>query len=546
MENQQPLSKPGASSAAPKTAPPADTKLAQHTPEEHDPLWAELGATHVTDAQNDSSVHLDRPANPAEPSALRMPGKSGVMLGDYQLVRKLGEGAMGAVYKAKQVCFNGEELDQPRTVALKILFPHVAKIKKLVDRLRREGEVMGLLSHPNIVQAYAIGEADGCHYVAMEYVSGRSLQKWLAELGRLPVADAVRITLDCARALEYAHAQNVIHRDIKPDNVLLAKVGVVKVADLGMVKIDDEEMSLTQTGHAVGTPWYMPLEQARNAKEIDGRSDIYALGCTLYAMLTGHPPFTGRTIVEVIQAKEIGTFPPARQQNSHVPERLDLLIAKMTAKLPKYRFQTAGEVIKALESLELAGEALSFLPTVGAAPQLDSRVQETPAPGKTTVIPLRAPLQPYAELERDPEFDPDQWYVQTKKPDGTPTAQKYTTAQLQKMLAEGTMKPTARASHDPSDGFRSLATYKEFQGTALSQLSKKAADKSTAKYRGIYKKIEEADRELAVKEREASVQETSAQANTRYWAGIFLKFLPLGIVILALIIGMYFISKYAL
>src|ERR1043166_4727140 len=116
-----------------------------------------------------------------------------------------------------------------------------------------------------------------------------------------------------------------------------------------MVKIGDEEMSLTQTGHAVGTPWYMPLEQARNAKEIDGRSDIYALGCTLYAFITGHPPFTGRTIVDVIQAKEMGTFPSARQTNKAVPERLDLIIAKMVAKQPKHRYQTCEDVIKDLE-----------------------------------------------------------------------------------------------------------------------------------------------------------------------------------------------------
>src|SRR6202043_2418806 len=111
----------------------------------------------------------------------------------------------------------------------------------------------------------------------------------------------------------YAHELEVIHRDVKPDNVLITRQGEVKLADLGMVKMLDEDMSLTQTGHAVGTPWYMPLEQARNAKDTDGRCDIYALGCTLYACLTGQPPFVGRTIVDVIQAKERGSFAPARQ-----------------------------------------------------------------------------------------------------------------------------------------------------------------------------------------------------------------------------------------
>ncbi len=112
----------------------------------------------------------------------------------------------------------------------------------------------------------------------------------------------------------------MVHRDIKPDNVLIDRTGVVKVADLGMVKTLDEDMALTQTGHAVGTPWYMPLEQAKNAKDTDGRCDIYALGCMLYCLLTGNPPFTGRTLVEVIQAKEVGTFAPARSSNPDVPE----------------------------------------------------------------------------------------------------------------------------------------------------------------------------------------------------------------------------------
>ena len=168
---------------------------------------------------------------------------------------------------------------------------------------------MNLLEHPNIISAFAVDEAEGAHYVAMEYVDGHTLQKWLDRLGRFEVADALSIVIDCARALEYAHHQGMVHRDIKPENVLIDRRGTVKVGDLGMVKTVDESMDLTQTGHAVGTPWYMPLEQARNAKDVSGQCDIYALGCVLYALLTGAPPFVGRTIVDVIQAKEIGTFP---------------------------------------------------------------------------------------------------------------------------------------------------------------------------------------------------------------------------------------------
>jgi serine/threonine-protein kinase len=444
---------------------------------------------------------------------------------------------MGAVYKARQVSINGVILDQPRTVALKILFPHVASNPKLVARLYREGEVMGSLDHPNIVQAYAIDEAEGCHYVAMEYVSGQSMQKWLNHLGRIPVADAVRVALDCAQALKYAHDRKMVHRDIKPDNILLTKTGMVKVADLGMVKVDDEEMSLTQTGHAVGTPWYMPLEQARNAKDIDGRSDIYALGCTLYAMLTGNPPFIGRTIVDVIQAKELGTFAPARQTNSNVPERLDLIMAKMTAKHPKYRYQNCDEVIKDLESLGLAAATLSFMQQ---RPGGGHGGPDTPLPAKTSVVPVVVKTHAEPELAEvaAPALDTDQWYVQMKMPDGEVVTRNYNTAQLQKMLSEGTMAFTARASHHPTESFRALATFKEFQGTALSKMSKKAADKNTAKYRGFYKRIEEDERRRAEKEREANKEESALRANTRYWGGYVLLFGPL---LLAFIIGIAFL-----
>ncbi len=542
MDNQPPRPKPGGQTLGQGNPLAPDTKL-EHgaaTPEESDPLGEELGATRIVEGPSDSSlsgVNLDMPVNHTEMTSSRTLGKNLVNLGDFKLIKKLGEGAMGAVYKAAQVTFNGEKLDKPRTVALKVLFPHVANIPKLVERLHREGLVMGSLSHPNIVQAYAVDTAEGCHYVAMEYVSGQSLQKWLTQLGNIPVADAVRITLDCARALAYAHTFKipdagdgkefpVVHRDIKPDNILLTKAGVVKVADLGMVKIDDEEMSLTQTGHAVGTPWYMPLEQARNAKEIDGRCDIYALGCTLYAMLTGRPPFMGRTIVEVIQAKEVGTFASARQSNPNVPERLDLLIAKMTAKSPRYRYQTCDELIKDLESVGLASEKLSF---VQQRPAVDPRAQETPMPVKTGVLQTLAKSKIDSAEAPAPALDPTLWYIQLTKPDGSVTAQQYTTAQVQKMLAEGTMKPTARASHSPNDGFRALATYKEFQGTALSQMQKKAADKHSAKYRGIYKKIEQEDRQREKDERADHKEDSAVQANTRYWAGLALTVLPIGL-----------------
>jgi serine/threonine-protein kinase len=339
----------------------------------------------------------------------------------------------------------------------------------------------------------------------------------------------------------YAHGLNLVHRDVKPDNILLTKKGVVKLADLGMVKTHDEDMSLTQTGHAVGTPWYMPLEQARNAKEIDGRSDIYALGCTLYAFLTGHPPFVGRTIVDVIKAKEVGTFPPARQSNSDVPERLDLIIAKMTAKSPTYRYQSCDEVTKDLESLGLASETLSFLNEKPVDVEISPEEFEAVGQTRVTATKSRADVD-FAESAA-PSLDPNIWFVQTKLPDGTSATRKYTTAQLHKMLEEGTMMPTARASHQPTEGFRTLGTYKEFQGVALGTLAKKAADKNTARYRGLYKKIEEKELEKEEKERRDEVDETTMQATRRYWTSILIKALPAIVAVLLLFVLIWYITS---
>lgn len=427
----------------------------------------ELGVTRVIAGPGD--------VTPPPPTLSSSPATPAVQLGEFRLVQKLGEGAMGAVYKARQ-----ESHD--RDVALKVLFPHVASNPRLVERLYREGRVLGQLDHPGLVQAYAVGEDRGCHYVAMEFIDGDSLQKWLDRRGRLTVADAVRLILDCARALEYAHGLGVIHRDIKPDNILITRAGQVKLADLGMAKTEDEDLALTQTGHAVGTPWYMPLEQAKNAKDIDGRSDIYALGCTLYCCLVGQPPFVARTIVEVIQAKEIGTFPAARQANPDVPERLDLVIAKMTAKRPAHRYQSCTELIRDLEALALTGPALTFLKDT--APPAAAQQTAPPSPAMRSVA----------------EGTPDLWYVVFKAPDGQTTTRKFTTAQVQRMLQEGMIGPTARASRTATGGFRALATYKEFEGTALHLASKKHADKLGARVRNLYEQIEAKQRGRAAQE----------------------------------------------
>src|SRR5262245_21705147 len=388
--------------------PPADTRLGSEEtplPQQSVDEWSALGATRVI------AGDVGSPAVPTQPKVdditAAPPEKSFRMLGEFVVQERLGEGAMGSVYKAYQPSFQ-------RNVALKVLFRHVANNPKLVERLHREGQTMGLLDHPNIVLAYGIGEAGGWHFIIMEYVDGESLQKWLTRVGKLSVADALHVILACARALQYAHENGLIHRDIKPDNVLSTRDGCVKLADLGMVKQLEQDMSLTQTGHAVGTPWYMPLEQAKNAKDIDARSDIYALGCMLYCLLTGEPPFAGKTLVEVIQAKEVGTFPPARGMNDEVPERLDLIIAKMAAKHARYRYQSCADVIADLEALDLDGESLEFIRTPDSRSQLQKR--------RTDVN-----LPTLGAKTGDTRID-DVWYLRCRSREGESVVRKVSTA----------------------------------------------------------------------------------------------------------------------
>jgi serine/threonine protein kinase len=407
-----------------------------------------------------------------------------VILGDYRLLKKLGEGAMGIVYKARQLSLD-------RDVALKVLFKHVARNSRSVERFYREARIMARLEHPNIVRGYAVGEDQGWHYFAMELIHGGSLQRWLKHQGKFGVPDALHVILACARGLQYAHERDLIHRDIKPDNVLLTREGVVKLSDLGMAKMLDEEVSLTQTGFGVGTPAYMSLEQARNSKEADQRCDIYALGCLLYCLLTGQPPFTGATLVELVQAKEAGTFRAARRFNPDVPSRLDLIIHKMVAKLPQHRYQSCTEVIKDLEDLRLAAPALGFL--LGPKDNKDSKdAKDMGQPG--TLTPPETPGQPPSSGEVEVE---DKWYVRWRNADGVLVQKKLTTAEVLELIQDKDFDLKAQASRRKRDGFRSLATYREFGSVLLPRLTRAGADQAqgqASKLRSLYEQLEEKDR----------------------------------------------------
>ena len=500
MDSPTPGNEPGSPPTGPDAVGPPQARpgpVPARAPDGDDE-YATLGATRMlTDAFDDGSSSADL-SGPSSEIRRAVHGRQvDGQLGGCRLLKKLGEGAMGVVYKAYQPAF-------ARKVAVKVLFPHAADNPKLRERFYREARVAGSLDHPNLVCGYEVNEDNGTHYFIMEYVPGKTLQKVLTTLGRLEVPDALYIVLRVARGLQYAHERGLVHRDVKPDNILITRKGEVKLADLGMVKQLDEEMTLTQTGHAVGTPWYMPLEQARNAKDADGRCDIYALGCVLYALLTGQPPFAGQTLIEVIQAKERGTFPAARRSKPEVPRLLDDIIYKMTAKQPQNRYASCAEVIRALEGLGLAGATLSFLPGADKRPK---SVPKVVAPSRPTPMPRRAEEPP----------PPDVWYVRYKGADGQPVQRKLTKAELLELIEGADFDPQTRASRNPAEGYRALATFRELEPLVLGRVAKGAADRQAAHYRKLYKQIEAED------ERKRERPEAPPPMVAPYWVGVALR-----------------------
>lgn len=277
-------------------------------------------------------------------------------LGEFTILRRLGEGGMGAVYL-------GYHAGQQCQVAIKVLTEELAANRASVDRFYREARTGALLRHPAIVRTITADQdvETGKHYLVQEYVDGISSHALLEKIGRLPVGDVVRIGLDVAGALVYLHGRNFVHRDIKPDNILLTRTGQAKLADLGLAKRLGEIQPLTALHEGFGTPYYMPHEQALNARRVDGRSDIFALGATLYHLVTGEVPFPGEDAEEIFERKRAGAFRPARATNPDVPQVLDAILGRMLAHDPAERPQSGMEVIAELEQSELAAAVPSFV-----------------------------------------------------------------------------------------------------------------------------------------------------------------------------------------
>ncbi len=266
-------------------------------------------------------------------------------IGNYDLLEKLGTGGTGTVFKAMH-------RKMKRVVALKVLARNLCKDKSFVQRFQREIETLAQFSHPNIVMAYDADEAKVGHYLVMEFVAGHDLASVVQKRGVMGVAEAVGCILQAARGLAYVHSRKMIHRDMKPANLLRDAEGVVKVTDLGLARTGRGSLvsnSLTQAGGVLGTVDYMPPEQALDSTNLDHRSDIYSLGATLYYLLIGGPPYPGQTMIETILKHREAPIPSLMAARPDVPPALDELFQRMLAKTIEDRVQTMSEVVCSLE-----------------------------------------------------------------------------------------------------------------------------------------------------------------------------------------------------
>lgn len=268
----------------------------------------------------------------------------GSRIAEFELQQYIGGGGMGRVFRAYDTRLS-------RVVTLKVLSPSQTSDPQTYARFENEARSAARLNHPGIAQVYSAGMADGTPYIAIEYVEGANLRKLVEDQGPLSVREAVSYTLQVAEALDHASRRFVVHRDIKPSNILVTPDGRTKLIDLGLAKIhapDGASSDLTSSGVTLGTFDYIAPEQARDPRVADSRSDIYSLGCTLFFMLTGRPPFPGGTVLQKLLQHQ-GDEPPSLSQfRSDVPEEIVRVLRKMMAKNSRNRYQTPSQLVRAL------------------------------------------------------------------------------------------------------------------------------------------------------------------------------------------------------
>ena len=341
-------------------------------------------------------------------------------IGDYEIVAKIAEGGMGTVYKARRKT-------DSLIVAIKIIPATAAKNQVLLQRFKREFEVAKQLDHPNIVKAIEYCGHVATPFLVMEFVDGESLGQKIERDGKLSETESIRIMAQVCQGLHRAHKQNLIHRDVKPDNVLVTPDGVAKLTDLGLVKDIEGELNLTRTGRGLGTPHFMAPEQFRNAKDANVRCDVYSLGATLYMMVTGKMPFEGCGPLDAWMKKSNSEFPPPKELEPSVSDRVDWAIRRSMSADPELRPASCREFFE-----DITGQSTR--------------------PGSASEA---------AQV--------DLWYMAYKDDDGTVHTVKGTTENIRKAFLDGLLGDAAniRAARTKQGPFQALRTFPEFRDLVI-------------------------------------------------------------------------------
>ena len=292
-----------------------------------------------------------------------------VLAGRYELFERIGEGGMSVVYKAKDRLLN-------RFVAIKILKPEFINDHKFIDSFRRESQAAASLSHPNIVNIYDVGREGNIHYIVMELIQGKTLSDYIKEQGAMPYPKVIALSKQIAAALSFAHKNHIIHRDVKPHNIMITPNGTAKIMDFGIAKAVNAATIVDNTDGIIGSVHYFSPEQARGGY-VDEKSDIYSLGIVMYEMLTGRVPFDGDNPVNIALMHINGEMIPPSKVVDGVPPALEHIILKCTDKYPVNRFASADELIEALNNLEFVGSVVGNSVLMGGSRKNDRPIAET-------------------------------------------------------------------------------------------------------------------------------------------------------------------------